>query len=72
MTYNWKCCSLYPNNFGASALKSNASALSTGLWTCFYWPVYMFPQASGNTYTAMWTTTNRARLIGCFVAIYCF
>ena len=20
MPYNWKCCSLYPNNFGASAL----------------------------------------------------
>ena len=21
MPYNWKCCSFYPNNFGASALK---------------------------------------------------
>ena len=20
MSYNWKCCSFYPNNFGASAL----------------------------------------------------
>ena len=21
MSYNWKCCSFYPNNFGASALR---------------------------------------------------
>ena len=21
MSYNWKCCSFYPNDFGASALK---------------------------------------------------
>ena len=21
MSYNWKCCSFYPNNFDASALK---------------------------------------------------
>ena len=26
MTYNWKCCSLYPNNFGASALKVKNAA----------------------------------------------
>ena len=23
MPYNWKCCSFYPNNFGASALNPN-------------------------------------------------
>ena len=22
MSYNWKCCSFYPNNFDASALRS--------------------------------------------------
>ena len=22
MPYNWKCCSFYPNNFGASALET--------------------------------------------------
>ena len=22
MSYNWKCCSFYPNNFDASALKT--------------------------------------------------
>ena len=27
---------------------------STGLWTCFHWPVDVFPQASGNTYTGQW------------------
>ena len=24
MFYNWKCCSFYPNNFGASALMNAA------------------------------------------------
>ena len=23
MSYNWKCCSFYPNNFDASALEMN-------------------------------------------------
>ena len=31
MTYNWKCCSLYPNNFGASALSANLINRSCGL-----------------------------------------
>ena len=41
--------------------KSNASALilltrlsSTGLWTCFHWPVYMFLLASGRISIGQW------------------
>ena len=33
MPYNWKCCSLYPNNFGASALHWACGRASTGQWT---------------------------------------
>ena len=47
MYYNWKCCSFYPNNFGASALPLASGRVSTGQWKHVYWPVYVFPQASG-------------------------
>ena len=33
--------------------------ISTGLWKHVYWPVETCPQASGNTYTAKWTTRHR-------------
>jgi len=39
MPYNWKCCSFYPNNFGASALPLACGNVSTGQRTCFHWPV---------------------------------
>ena len=29
MSYNWKCCSFYPNNFDASALHSGWGQLLT-------------------------------------------
>ena len=58
MPYNWKCCSFYPNNFGASALDLPTQSSSTGLWTCFHWPVYVFPLACGNTSTGQWTITE--------------
>ena len=29
MPYNWKCCSFYPNNFGASALEIGEELSST-------------------------------------------
>ena len=64
MTYNWKCCSLYPNNFGASALFLGDQLSSTGLWTCFHWPVETCTLASGNTYTTKWTMTGRHSLNG--------
>ena len=41
--------------------KSNASALFTGLWTCFHRPVETRTLASGNMYTGQWTTTERAK-----------
>jgi len=30
MSYNWKCCSFYPNNFDASALTSVGVHMSFG------------------------------------------
>lgn len=32
MSYNWKCCSFYPNNFDASALSLGGERFTTGLW----------------------------------------
>ena len=71
MLYNWECCSFYPNNFGASALSCSLARrplasihVSTGLWKHVYWPVETRTLASGNTYTAKWTTVERASFNG--------
>ena len=65
MHYNWKCCSFYPNNFGASALTCPLSRrplacgrVSTGQCTCFHWPAYVFSLACGNISTGQWTITE--------------
>ena len=34
MSYNWKCCSFYPNNFDASALTSVGIHVYLGRGTC--------------------------------------
>ena len=34
MSYNWKCCSFYPNNFGASALTPVGVHVYLGRDTC--------------------------------------
>ena len=34
MSYNWKCCSFYPNNFDASALTSVGVRVYFGRCTC--------------------------------------
>ena len=47
MPYNWKCCSLYPNNFGASALPLASGRVSTGQYTCFHRPVETRTLTSG-------------------------
>ena len=39
MSYNWKCCSFYPNNFGASALHWPVEARPQAQWKHVYWPV---------------------------------
>ena len=39
MPYNWKCCSFYPNNFGASALLLGSIRVSTGQWKHVHCPV---------------------------------
>lgn len=31
MPYNWKCCSFYPNNFGASALICEVIFVNVGI-----------------------------------------
>ena len=59
MFYNWKCCSFYPNNFGASALTMYIQLLSTGPWKCFHRPVETRMLASGNIYTGQWKHVHR-------------
>ena len=39
MSYNWKCCSFYPNNFGASALPLASRNMYTGQWKHVHRPV---------------------------------
>ena len=34
MSYNWKCCSFYPNNFDASALTPVGIRMYLGRDTC--------------------------------------
>ena len=59
MHYNWKCCSFYPNNFGASALEIGEELSSTSQCTCFHWPVDVFPLSSRRVSTGLWTTRQR-------------
>ena len=59
MPYNWKCCSFYPNNFGASALMNADQSSSTLSCTCFHRPVETRTLASRNMSTGQWTTTDR-------------
>ena len=33
MPYNWKCCSFYPNNFGASALFKRKRVRDASIYT---------------------------------------
>ena len=70
MLYNWKCCSFYPNNFGASALPLARGSVSTGQWKHVHWPVETRTLASGNTSTGQWTTTEWASLINYPTAVY--
>ena len=65
MHYNWKCCSFYPNNFGASALGLHLQLSSTGQWKHIHRPVGTRLLTSGNTSTGQWTTTESANLINC-------
>ena len=41
MSYNWKCCSFYPNNFDASALISVGTYVYLGRGTCVPRSEYM-------------------------------
>ena len=51
MSYNWECCSFYPNNFGASALKiplkssypDRGTHVPRPRYTCIPTEVYMYP-----------------------------
>ena len=42
---------------------------STGLWTCFHWPVDVFPLACGRASTGQWTTPEGANLINALTAL---
>ena len=46
MSYNWKCCSFYPNNFDASALTSVGVHVYLGRSTCVPRSEYDDNQAS--------------------------
>ena len=69
MSYNWKCCSFYPNNFGASALSCSTSCrphgsvrVSTGLWKHVHCPVETRPQASGRQPNVHFLTTEAHKI----------
>ena len=47
MSYNWKCCSFYPNNFGASALFNED-------FHVYHRPVVALPLGSGSFTTGLW------------------
>lgn len=57
MSYNWKCCSFYPNNFDASALinASMSSYLDRG--TCVSRPKDMCTPTEVHTYLGRGTMT---------------
>ena len=45
MSYNWKCCSFYPNNFGASALYYNNGIeirVNDTIFSIFTWVLSYF------------------------------
>ena len=47
MSYNWKCCSFYPNNFDASALKKGSIVIAhRPKYTCTPTEVHMYTDRS--------------------------
>ena len=50
MPYNWKCCSFYPNNFGASALTRSVAITDVAIddSACFGRSVQYLLRINGN------------------------
>ena len=59
MSYNWKYCSFYPNNFDASALKNALLSSYPDRDTCVPRPRYMRTPTEVHAYPDRGTMTNR-------------
>ena len=59
MSYNWKCCSFYPNNFDASALKELIKSSYPERSTCVPRPRDMCTPTEGYAYPDRGTMTLR-------------
>ena len=59
MSYNWKCCSFYPNNFDASALKEHIKSSYLDRSTCVPRPRDMCTPTEGHAYPDRGTMTLR-------------
>ena len=57
MSYNWKCCSFYPNNFDASALTSVGVHMSFGRGTHVPRSGYTCPSVGVRMYFVRGTMT---------------
>ena len=57
MSYNWKCCSFYPNNFDASALKNASLSSYPDRGTCVPRPKYMRTPTEVHAYLGRGTIT---------------
>lgn len=59
MSYNLKCCSFYPNNFDASALKGTVRSSYPDRGTCVLRPRYMRTPTEVHVYPDRGTMTLR-------------
>ena len=60
MSYNWKCCSFYPNNFDASALISVGICVYLGRGTCVPRSGYMCTSVGIHVYLGRDTCVPRS------------
>ena len=58
MSYNWKCCSFYPNNFDASALTPTEVHMHTDRSTHVHRPKYTRTPTEVHTRTDRNATTT--------------
>ena len=60
MSYNWKCCSFYPNNFDASALISVVKCAYLGRDSCVPRSGYMCTSVGIRVYLGRGTCVPRS------------
>ena len=58
MSYNWKCCSFYPNNFDASALYVKRGSLSCFFEASFIYAALPF-SASSSSVNSRWKVEKK-------------